>query len=255
MIEVLLKVPLLKRLFPHLYKSYLNIFKIKNTKFKFENIEYDLDTRHLIDRHFYFTKSYEELDYTYLCNKIKELDIKIFIDIGACWGLYSLRVASKFKDIQVYSFDPISKNIERLKKSILKNKILNIKVYNSAVGNEDGNITLNVDSDFSPNYFISPDFYFNDEKKIFKKEVCQIIKLDSSLDIYLSTLALKIDVEGHELEVLKGAKNLLVNNKCIILIEILINNKAEIFDYFKSIHYSLRFKSEKNSSNYFFSNF
>jgi FkbM family methyltransferase len=252
MIQIFLRIPVFKRLLPHIYKSYLSIFKIKNTEFKFEDIIFDLDTRHLIDRHFYFTKSYEELDYNYLCHTIEKFDIKTFIDVGACWGLYSLRISNRFKLINVYSYEPIKKNINRLKKSILKNNFFNIKIINAAVGNNDGEIVLNVDSNFSPNYYFSP--YFNGKKKIFQKETCKVKKIDSTLAIKGKNLALKIDVEGYEFEVLKGAKNLLTNNRCIILIEICGNKKEEILDYFESISYSLKFRSEKNGANYFFSN-
>ena len=254
MIQFLLRVPFLKRLIPRIYKSYLNIFKIKNTKFKFENVIFDLDTRHLIDRHFYFTKSYEKLDYNYLCYSIEKFDIKTFIDVGACWGIYSLRIANRFKNIDVLSYEPIKKNIDRLKKSILKNNFLNIKVFNTAAGSNDGEIVLNVDSDFSPNYYFSPDFYFNGKKDVFQKEICKVSKLDSTLSIKGTIIALKIDVEAYELEVLRGAKNLLVNNRCIILIEICKDKKVDVFDYFDSIGYLLKFRSEKNGVNYFFSN-
>ena len=60
---------------------------------------------------------------TYLKDKID-----FFLDIGTCWGIYSLRLAGIFKDIQILSFDPIKKNIYRLKQSIKKNKFLIISI-------------------------------------------------------------------------------------------------------------------------------
>ena len=211
---IIVSIPFFKRIIPHFYKNYLSLFRIKNTKFFFENLIFDLDTRHLIDRYFYFTESYEEEEFNYLCSKIKKNNIKHFLDIGACWGLYSLRIANKFSDINVQSFEPILKNIKRLDESILLNNISNITTHNTAIGNYDGKLNLNIDSDFSPNYF------FKEMDSTVHTEACKLSKLDSMLENKNTVIALKIDVEGYELEALRGAKNLLVNNKCIILIEI-----------------------------------
>ena len=43
---------------------------------------------------------------------------------------------------------------------------------------------------------------------------------DELLDIKNSNLILKIDVEGHELNVLKGLKKIINQNNCILQIEI-----------------------------------
>ena len=43
---------------------------------------------------------------------------------------------------------------------------------------------------------------------------------DEEFNIQESIIAFKIDVEGHEINVLNGIKQLLNNNKCIIQIEI-----------------------------------
>ena len=248
MLKYLIKLPFLKRIIPHYYKLYLRLFRIKNTKFIFENLIFDLDTRYLIDRHFYFTGSYEEEEFIYLNSKIKKNNIKYFLDIGACWGIYSLRIANKFKNINVQSFEPIVKNKKRLDDSILLNNISNIKSHNTAIGNYDGKLDLNVDSNFSPNY------YFKKNEKSIQTEVCKLSKLDSLLSIKNTTIAIKIDVEAYELEALLGAKNLLTNNKCIVLIEIDANNKKNVFNFFKENDFKFEKFSKSEGNNYFFSN-
>ena len=47
---------------------------------------------------------------------------------------------------------------------------------------------------------------------------------DELLDIKNSNLILKIDVEGHELNVLKGLKKIINQNNCILQIEIFEKN-------------------------------
>ena len=68
-------------------------------------------------------------------------------------------------------------------------------------------------------------------------------------------MVIKIDAEGYELEVLKGANNLLKNNKCYCQIEIIDSNKKKIFKYMTEINYKLISINNINKSDYIFSNF
>jgi FkbM family methyltransferase len=62
-----------------------------------------------------------------------------------------------------------------------------------------------------------------------------------SLDDYdFSNIELmKIDVEGFELNVLKGAFNTIIQNRPIVLIEVFNDNKAEVCRYFEELGYKL----------------
>lgn len=51
----------------------------------------------------------------------------------------------------------------------------------------------------------------------------------------------KVDVEGHELEVLEGAQNLLSEKKAVWLIEIDPANKSRVFEIMESRGYSAMF--------------
>ena len=74
------------------------------------------------------------------------------------------------------------------------------------------------------------------------------------LDFENNNLAIKIDVEGHELNVLKGISNLLKKNKCIVQIEIFDKNFDEINSHLTEKGYYLKDKF-KRRSNYFYSNY
>ena len=54
-INFLIKFPVLKRLIPSVYKKYMFFFKKYSKKVIINNVIYDLDLRHLIDRRFFFT--------------------------------------------------------------------------------------------------------------------------------------------------------------------------------------------------------
>ena len=74
---------------------------------------------------------------------------------------------------------------------------------------------------------------------------------DDLLDIKNSILAIKIDVERHEEEVLNGINMLLENNQIIIQIEIFNERKKKILDLLKNKNYHLIHSIEND---YYFTN-
>jgi len=101
MIKFLIKFPILKRAIPAIYKKYIFITKNFFKKKKIDGIEYKLDTRHLIDRNFYLRENYEDELFFWAINLITLNKINIFLDIGSCWGIYSLRL-SKIKKLKIF---------------------------------------------------------------------------------------------------------------------------------------------------------
>ena len=77
---------------------------------------------------------------------------------------------------------------------------------------------------------------------------------DENIKLNNDKIAIKIDVEGHELYVLEGLKNNLKENKCILLIEIFDVNYDSVKNLLSSLDYKLFHKVIKNS-NYFYKNF
>lgn len=248
MIEKLIKFPILKRLIPSFYKKYIFFRKNYFKELIVNDIIYNLDLRHLIDRRFFFHKEYEEELFKPLFNTIEKNNIDYFLDIGSCWGIYSLRLCKVFKNLNILAFDPIQKNIQRLEKSILKNRIKNIKVFHTAIGSKKGSVELGATEDYSPNYKIN-------ENKSVISEKSSMDKLDNFLPIENKKLVIKIDTEGFEYNVLKGADNLLKNNKCFCQIEIIASNKSNIFSYMHKRNYKLISINNKNKTDYIFSNF
>jgi len=138
----------------------------------------------------------------------KELSSKstICFDIGAYVGLYTLLFArySKF----VYSFEPLPRNISFLYKTLILNAIKNAMIIPCAVADING---------------IS---WFKEGKYTARGRLTKRGKLPVmciSLDYFIEQIKIypdiiKIDVEGAEWLVLKGAKNLILKRKPIILL-------------------------------------
>jgi FkbM family methyltransferase len=244
----LIKLPILKRAIPSILKKYIYWTNNYEKKVTIENISYDLDLRHLIDRRFFLYRGYEDELYYNLCKIIKKEKIQYFLDIGSCWGVYSLRLANIFKNLRILAFDPIQKNIDRLISSIKKNKLKNIKTYKIAIGDKKGNVKLGATEDYSPNYKI------NESSQVIT-EYSKINLIDNLIFLKNKKIICKIETEIFEFKVIKGAKKLLKNNKCFLQIEIVESNKNKVINFLKKIGYKLISNNINNKSDYFFSNF
>lgn len=175
--------------------------RIKDIKFIFQTSSSELYSSKeiLIDR------MYEQLP---------EFDVKnqnVIIDIGANIGLYSLLAAKSNRNCKVFSFEPNPDTYKRFEYNIRLNNIENIYPYKLAVSDFNGLSYFKK----SKNTWVSK---ITDSKDMETIEVDtitldEIIK-DNSIEIID---LLKIDVEGSELNVIKGSTNTIKIVKKIIL--------------------------------------
>lgn len=240
MIKKILKFPIIKRLVPSIIKK----LNIKSKKIHRNGIYFDLDLRYFVDRNFYLHGWDDEI-INYLNLIIKKNEISTFLDIGSCWGVYTLQVAKKNPNIKIFSFDVFYKNINRLNFMLKKNNFNNVETFNLAIGLDKKVEKFAVNEEFSPNY--AKDSL--GEKKI---EVDQD-KIDNLIKLNQTKIAIKIDVERMELDVLKGAQNLLKNNKCFIIVET-DQKKSDVLNFLSIIGYK-QIKHDFDSIDTFFSNF
>lgn len=71
----------------------------------------------------------------------------VIIDIGAHIGSFSCFMAYKFRDVQVYSYEPEKKNFNALQTNIKLNKLRNIMAFNLAVGEKMGKRKFYIQND------------------------------------------------------------------------------------------------------------
>ncbi len=159
-------------------------------------------------------------------------------DIGAHWGGFSIFFGKLVGETgKVYSFEPSSINFRYLKKNVCINNLKKvIRIYKYAVGNEEKLIKLALAESSSGHNSI-----VRDDISVKRYEEVKQISLDNfvnnnSID---KINFIKIDVEGYELEVLKGfEKNLKRLKDLWLFVEyspgFMEENKAlELLDFFK----------------------
>ncbi len=149
---------------------------------------------------------------------------KSAIDIGVYRGVYSLKLSQNFK--QIHAFEPNPLLFPYLNKNLTK-IIKNISLYNLALSDKSGITDLKLparsESIFNDNieelYRLgAASIHPENEFQNFKKVQVKTEKLDN---ISINNIGfIKIDVEGHELEVINGAKETIKNNMPVLLVEI-----------------------------------
>ncbi len=202
-------------------------------KIKINNFIFEIDIRESIERKTYFIREYEKKRMEQLHLFSKTNNSEILIDIGANIGFYSILSSDRFK--QIYSFEPNERNFKVLKKNIENNKLKNIEILNFGLGENEEVLIGN--SNTKGELFQTSGFAINKDNK--KGERVLVKRGDDVLHFQNNTLTIKIDVEGFEFFVLKGLKNILVNNRCILQIEIWEKNNDEVYRFLKSLSYKM----------------
>ncbi|MDP2723611.1 MAG: FkbM family methyltransferase [Bacteroidales bacterium] len=173
------------------YKSSLGKFYVRKgtLDFQFGNYAYEWEVKKFV---------YKYVD-----------DYEVFLDIGANIGAYSILFAGK--GLTGFAFEPVKSNLEALTKNIELNHIEDkVKIMPCALGSSKqiANFTFDpvntgashlTDDNIDAEIIVNPEF-----------EDIQVNTLDNlveSLNIdHSKKILVKIDVEGMEIDVLRGAK-------------------------------------------------
>ena len=181
------------------------------------------------------------------------LQNKNIVDVGSCNGMYS-KYYKKITKQKVYCYEPNNLNYEILKINVDN---LNVILSNKAVGSKKTKTFLihkdktNLgQSVFFNKYFFNDDLISQIMNKLTNDQDIDTLKNKNGIDVIsLDSLNLKevglikIDVEGFEIDVLKGCKQLISEFKPLILIGTHkinnINTKNDVFKILKNYNYEL----------------
>ena len=170
---------------------------------------------------------------------------QVFLDIGSNRGegIASTLACLNF-DNQIIGFEPNQLVFEKLAKHFRNNS--RVSVNNWGLGNKNEELILYVPfyrrwmfdglSSFkyesAANWLKTRLWRYKEEHLQIRELKCQIRKLD---DMKLNPYFIKIDVQGFELEVLKGGEATLKKHQPILLIESI---EEDVIDFLKVLNYS-----------------
>ncbi len=199
------------------------------------NLSLMLDDLSLVDKSIISTGWWEKPQLVKLSQLVNQIDGNnlVFLDIGAYFGLYSLFLMQLEKFKKIYAFESDVVTYKQLLSNLLLNDIdCKISPFNIAISDHKGKI----------NVFRSTDHPSNNRGGVgVTKEGGDEIECDSIDNIMTLSnelLCVKIDVEGHEIQVINGMRETLTRNKCLLQIEI-FGDRSKHSDILESFGYKL----------------
>ncbi len=198
---------------------------------------YDINSRYM---YFFGILGKEELPLIKYLIKNQE-KLAVFYDIGANHGFYSNLVSDYLTDSKVYAFEPNP----GLKDFLNKNLSKNVRLENIALTNKSGTISFYSSLETGASGISTTETTVaNKKNKHFTEIIVNAITFDEYCSQNEIPTFIKLDVEGGELNVLKGAEKILKVHSPIIAMEAWSGEYGDDFSkkaqsFLQSIGYSM----------------
>jgi FkbM family methyltransferase len=149
-------------------------------------------------------------------------------DIGGYTGVMSILAAKANRENRVHLFEPMARTIERAKINVRANGLAQrVQLHNKAASDQAGQAQINLYRE--ENFLGSGNSIFDKSLPIRDVKVIDRVRIDDELPDG-SPLQVKIDVEGHELEVLRGLTKTIERSRPRLIVETWQHTRAEVLD-------------------------
>jgi len=214
------------------------IINIGQAKLYVPNYPVDFIQSMIVDRRKFFESDILQELRTYIKKNA------VILDIGANIGNHSVYWGVNTSVSRIYSFEPLEDIFKILKKNVEINELTDkVKLFNIGLSNEKINGSIS----------------FYDAANIGRTSLKQntngnllLDKLDNIKIEEDSVDFVKIDVEGHELQVLQGARETLLKYKPTIFVESFPDKKQKVHEYLINLGYRLEKSFAGNNYLYVF---
>lgn len=209
------RIPILKRLIPSLRKRWHEL----GDRSRYRLVERDglvflVDYTAWADKTAVIHGLAERPQTEFLLREIGKRDASIFVDIGAHMGSYAMMVRRHTNCRRIIAFEPDPLNFAHLQANLLVNRMVDsVESHNLAVSDKKGVTGFRRGE---PPHDVWGKLCAPDEPA---DSFVETIRIDDMLTVTGETIALKIDIEGHEGRAIAGMRDLLRNNACVIQVE------------------------------------
>lgn len=212
--------------------------------------------RNYIDRKLILGELFEGAQLAYCSELVRRHRVTGFVDVGANFGLYSVYLATRFPELTtMVAFEPDARNYPQLCANLfLNDQGARIDARRLGISSEKGAVeflsNVGTSTGMSRIAGTAPKGTKVDK---FRTSRIEVDTLDAQLaQLSGQTLYIKIDVEGHEAEVLRGGTGFFAANRCLLQMEILSDQAQAIARLKADYGFSL---VEKMDNDFFLANF
>lgn len=223
-------IPLITKLFfPGRY--FFDLFLIKVQKSEVKKIHF------LNNKSFYYTGSHTNLVLDHILEHLRSYyrfyeKAQVVLDVGASFGTFALLTNYFNPKSQIYAFEPSKESFNLLAKNC--REIENIRLVNQAVGERSSKVFFKFEKDYPEGSRVAKSF--EGAYEVSQVSLDEFIENEKIKEVSL----LKIDTEGYEMEVLKGASQTLALTDCVILeVENEMKNLTELLEFMQDRNFKL----------------
>jgi FkbM family methyltransferase len=230
------------RLYAFLLKTRLNRIRLLNL-----GLPFPVAIRPLTHASIRWANKRQEPEITKLFTQvIKALDRKDdegqFFDVGANHGHYTWIAQTECPDMKVTAFEPDPENLELLKLTVEHSKLDQVRIMETALSDGEGMVSFHQDPLTSATGMIQDGETPWIEKYLGQKS--RLIEVRRTmLDSYCTPESIptliKIDVEGHEPDVLRGGVHCLRDHKPILIFESFPPKQEQVVDFLTELGYEV----------------
>jgi FkbM family methyltransferase len=219
--EALQRLPLIGKMSRSLWRAYAERRALRYSVESRGGLLFLLDDRAAVDRHMLVRGGWENQQIATLSNLARKAVESgrrmVFLDVGSHAALYAMIMARTGMFDEIVALEPDPVNLAQLHANLFLNSMVGaMKVLDVAASDAAGEAVFHVAVDtFRAGSRIDAEGEIGLSHQITVKTA----RLDDLIAASGATIVAKIDVEGHELKVLKGMELLLARNRVILQIE------------------------------------
>jgi len=199
---------------------------------------WELHPKDWIDNRLLIGREFETEQLAFVEKLIRDRELGLFFDCGSNIGLYSVLLGTRCPGLIIHSFEPVKSTHARLTKNIELNTLLvRTTAHNYGLGARPNKMTIAINPKSSGTATVDSKEQANPKRKFTASEDIEIRVFDSEFSETGQKAFFKIDVEGHELDALKGMIKYLSQHDCTLQIEAWDDNQTKLTEFMASQNY------------------